>query len=196
MRQPQAEEENADLSGLGRQFESNEAAMRDLTADLTGEQLNWRPDHGRAWSILQCVQHLALSGTSDRGALQPAVDGARGSGPRRRGPIGASAPGRLFRSRLEPPVKAKIAAPKAIVPAERLDKDEVVAGYLRNHDQIRKLLADAGEMDFNRVKFRNPLLPLLRVRAGTGLMIIAAHERRHLWQARQVRELLDQTLRG
>jgi len=49
-------------------------------------------------------------------------------------------------------------------------------------------MASWDELDFNRVRFRNPFVPLLRFTVGTGLMIINAHDRRHLWQAQRVKE--------
>jgi hypothetical protein len=41
-------------------------------------------------------------------------------------------------------------------------------------------------IEFNRVRFKNPFVPLLRFTVGTGLMVINAHDRRHLWQAERV----------
>jgi hypothetical protein len=67
-------------------------------------------------------------------------------------------------------------------------KDNVLLAFARTHDQIRNLVDEVAYLDLNRLKFRNPLLPLLRVRVGTALLIMAAHERRHLWQAQRVRE--------
>lgn len=185
-----AEVTPADLSRLRRHFESNEDAVADLTGGLSATQLNWRAEEGR-WSILQCVEHLALSDAAYVGAMKPAVEQARAQGSRRGGPIEPSAAGKLFLRKLEPPVASAVRAPKSIAPGVELERDVVLAGFLRVHEQIRALLCDAAELNFNRIKFRNPLFPLLRVRAGTGLLIMAAHERRHLWQARQVRNLLE-----
>ncbi len=38
-------------------------------------------------------------------------------------------------------------------------------------------------VDKFRIRFPNPFLPALRFTVGAGFLIIAAHERRHLWQA-------------
>jgi hypothetical protein len=34
------------------------------------------------------------------------------------------------------------------------------------------------------VRFKNPFVPLLRFTIGTGLLVINAHDRRHLWPER------------
>ncbi|MEX2663206.1 MAG: hypothetical protein WD227_14850 [Vicinamibacterales bacterium] len=38
----------------------------------------------------------------------------------------------------------------------------------------------------NRATFQNPFIPVIRMRVSTGLHVVAAHDRRHLWQAEQV----------
>ena len=44
-----------------------------------------------------------------------------------------------------------------------------------------------------RVRFRNPFVRGVRFSLATGLHVIVAHERRHLWQAKRVRDALPQT---
>ncbi len=46
-------------------------------------------------------------------------------------------------------------------------------------------------MDLNRIRFKNPFVHLLSFTVGTGLLIILAHDRRHLWQAEQVGQRLE-----
>jgi hypothetical protein len=45
--------------------------------------------------------------------------------------------------------------------------------------------------DVNRIRFRNPFIPVLRFTVGTGLEILSNHQRRHLLQAERVRESLE-----
>jgi hypothetical protein len=40
----------------------------------------------------------------------------------------------------------------------------------------------------NRIRYRNPFIPLLRFTVGAGLEIIAKHASRHLLQAEGVRQ--------
>jgi hypothetical protein len=48
------------------------------------------------------------------------------------------------------------------------------------------LIRDAAEIDLTRATFQNPFIPIVRMRVATGLAILPAHDRRHLWQAEQV----------
>jgi hypothetical protein len=52
---------------------------------------------------------------------------------------------------------------------------------------LRQVIAAAADVDINRATLPNPFLRIVRLRVSTALMVLAAHDRRHLWQAEQVR---------
>jgi hypothetical protein len=52
----------------------------------------------------------------------------------------------------------------------------------------RDLVRCAGAYDINRIRFRNPFIPLLRFTVGTGLEIVWRHQRRHLLQAERIKQ--------
>ena len=60
--------------------------------------------------------------------------------------------------------------------------------FLRSNDVARNLVRRASPYDVNRIRFRNPFVPLLRFTVGTGLEIISRHQHRHLLQAERVRQ--------
>jgi hypothetical protein len=64
----------------------------------------------------------------------------------------------------------------------------VLERFLRNNAAARQLIVRAGEYDVNRIRFRNPFVPVFRFTVGTGLEIISKHEGRHLLQAERVRQ--------
>ncbi|MDQ1472903.1 MAG: hypothetical protein QOJ99_4383 [Bryobacterales bacterium] len=177
-----------DLNRILTDFTSNETALREVMGGLSEKQLNWEAGAGKSWSILQCVSHLALSNESYTGGIRSVL---RPDAPRGRDPVRPSAPGAIFLKKLEPPVRQKVRAPEKIVPLTSLAKESVLTAFAQTHNQIQNLVQEVAELDLNRLKFRNPLLPLLRVRVGTALLIMAAHERRHLWQAQRVREAVQ-----
>jgi hypothetical protein len=47
----------------------------------------------------------------------------------------------------------------------------------------------ASNYDVNRIRYKNPFIPLLRFTVAAGIEIIAKHEARHLLQAEAVRQL-------
>jgi DinB superfamily len=152
---------------------------------LSLEQLNWQPRHG-AWSIGQCLDHLQIANRVYVPAISEALDGQqRGKSQE----LSVAWPSRWFiRNYIAPnPDGARARAPGKIKPAKQVEPT-VLQAFLRGNEAARALIARASEYDVNRLRFRNPFVPILRFTVGTGLEIIAKHESRHLLQAERVRQ--------
>jgi hypothetical protein len=69
--------------------------------------------------------------------------------------------------------------------------------YLRamEQDDVRTFLTRYADIDLAGVRFVNPFIRGIRFSLATGLHVIAAHDRRHLWQAWNVRRALDDSTR-
>jgi hypothetical protein len=87
---------------------------------------------------------------------------------------------------MEPPVTRRLRAPRTGTPAPMKERQIILDGYRAGHDLTRLVIAEAATIDANRARFKNPFVPLIRFSIATGLFVIAAHDRRHLWQAEQV----------
>ena len=159
-----------------------------LLEPLDDEQFNWAPASG-VWSIAQCFDHLNTANALYMSRLQPAVDDALAAGHMRGGPIASTWFGRRFIASLQPPVRIKMKAPGKIVPAVRKRKAEVWPEFVRQHIHLRSFISErCGQVDLNTARFRNPFVPVIWMRAGTALGVMAAHDRRHLVQAQQIRQ--------
>ena len=159
-----------------------------IAAACTDEQFHWRPRDGQGWSIGECLDHLATINVVYGNAIREGIQNARGRRWTRRGPAVPGFFGALFVKSLEPPVKRRLRAPANTRPGPSRNRDATLAAYHAAHEHIRAMVADAAEIDANRACFVNPFIRVLRVRVSTGLSVIAAHDRRHLWQAEQVRQ--------
>jgi hypothetical protein len=175
-----------DIQGIFDDLEANDRRASDLVHGLSDEQLNWRPD-ARSWSIAQCLDHLNVSNRIYLAPMLAGIEAGRRAGKTRKGPIRSGFLERLFIGNLEPPPKRKLPAPRKLVPAARKQKAEVMKEWRLAQDETRSLLHAAAGLDLNRIRFVNPLIPLIRFTVGTGFLVIAAHERRHLWQAERVK---------
>jgi hypothetical protein len=89
-------------------------------------------------------------------------------------------------------MKAK--APKQIRPEPSPSLAEAYSSFQTSHTAVMEFLTANADLDLQRTTFGNPLVSGIRMRLVTGLLIIAAHERRHLWQARQVLASFQQTV--
>ena len=176
-----------DLQDVLNQIDSADRAADVLVEGLSDTQFHWQPNEGRSWSIGQCLEHIGNINDLYGSAVRSGVDSARSKGWRRTGPIKSSRAGEWFIASQEPPVKRRLRAPSSVLPQSTKSRTDVLAHYHDAHKRIRELIADCADLDVNRAKFTNPFLSLIKVRVGTGLRIIPAHDRRHLWQADQVR---------
>jgi cysteine-rich CPCC protein/DinB family protein len=177
-----------DLKAIVDVLDNADREARQIMDGLSDEQANWRPQ-ATAWSIAQCLDHLTRATTQYAVALQTALDGADARQKPRRDPIrpGGWVSGYFIRS-LEPPPKQKMRAPKKIVPAQRIGRQEVLDAFLHSNDDMKRVVQQGAPLDLNRIRFHNPFFGFLRLTVGSGLLITAAHVRRHLWQAEQVRQ--------
>jgi hypothetical protein len=101
--------------------------------------------------------------------------------------------GRWFiRTYIEPTTqKAPHRAPSKIIPiATQLDFS-ILERFIASNVEIRRVADRARRYDVNAVRFRNPFVPVIRFTVGTGLLIIARHNHRHLLQAERVRRSAD-----
>jgi hypothetical protein len=178
-----------DVSTLLNDLAAAEREASEVVAGLSSAQANWQPNGGRSWSIVQCLSHLARMNRVYAAAMYEAASRAARSGSIAP-PIQIS-PGwfaaRFTRS-MEPPVRTKMKSPRKAVPVQQGDPVEAVAEFVNSHEPVRGVIEAASRLDLNRVRFKNPFVPLLRFTIGTGLLVITAHDRRHLWQAACVKK--------
>ncbi|HEY9127742.1 MAG TPA: DinB family protein [Acidobacteriaceae bacterium] len=176
-----------DIESLQAQLRSASEEAGSLAAGLTDEQAARRPSPD-SWSVSECLDHLAITNRAYLAALTTASDRARAQGRLRRRPALPGWLASVFLRQLEPPVRPgrKIRAPKSIQPRQGLPLAEAHAEFLSSQKLVHAFLEANADLDLAGIRFVNPFVPGVRFSVASGLHIIVAHERRHLWQARQV----------
>jgi hypothetical protein len=177
-----------DLQQLLDEVDAVDRATDALLSEVSDEQFFWQPNEGRSWSIGQCFDHLTVTDAFYGHAVAKAIEAARAQGLTGGGPIESSFFGRQFLKTMEPPVTRRVRAPGKIIPRIHKSRDEIMRAFREGHERMRERIRAAADIDVNRAKFTNPFFPIIRVRVGTGLRIGPAHDRRHLWQAENVRK--------
>jgi hypothetical protein len=168
------------------ELDTADIRAKELVSGLNSELLNLQPEPG-AWSVGQCLEHLCIFNELFVPAISSSLPAAPGS------PVQETIPGWFGRWFLKnyvepaPPIR-HARAPKKIVPAARVEAS-VLDRFLSSNRAVRELVHTAREHDVNRIRFANPLIPVLRFTVGTGLEIVCGHERRHLLQAERASPL-------
>jgi hypothetical protein len=184
-----------DIVTLEDALDAAERDARALVVGLTEQQGAWRADPG-SWSVAECLDHLATANRVYLCAMQPSGERALARGWTRRGPAQPGVIGRWFVRTLEPPAtpRYRMKAPRSIRPRSAPALHDAMRCFLASQDEVRTFLRAYAEIDLAGVHFPNPFVRGLRFSLATGLHVIAAHERRHLWQAWRVREGAERAL--
>ena len=184
---PQVPATSEDLMMYASQLAAIKHDAESLVSGLSNDQLNWQPSP-TSWSIAQCLDHLVLSADGFLHEQRRAIEHGRirsmvSDGPYRHGWLGTKLLGGI-----EPPVTRKFRAPKGAVPASNYDRDELLAEFLKRQERFGDAIRAARGLDLGRISVRIPGIPLVKTSLGQSFTFALAHERRHLWQARRVRE--------
>ncbi|HEY8551276.1 MAG TPA: DinB family protein [Vicinamibacterales bacterium] len=177
----------ADIVALESAFEATERDARRLIDGLSETLGTWRP-HAGSWSVAECLDHLATSNIVYLRALEPPAERALAAGRLRRGPAVPGFFGSWFVRWFEPPVRSKAEAPEKIRPRESPSLHDAADRFLASQDEIRAFTRRYHRIDLAGTTFPNPFIRGVRFSLATGLHVLAAHARRHLWQAWRVRE--------
>ena len=161
---------------------------RDATAlagSLTDAQANWQPEGGRRWSVTQNLHHLAKTNEVYTGSLREGLARAAAADASRQDL--SAVPGwfgRWFIRMMEPPPRFRVRTRRVVQPPSTGSVRDALGAFLASHGSVREFVREAAQRDL-RATFTSPFGPV-RFSLATGLLALAAHDRRHLWQARQV----------
>jgi hypothetical protein len=157
-----------------------------LVDGLNPTQMNWSPGQGQ-WSIASVFEHLNATGRLYLPVLEGAAAKARQEGRIGEGPFVYGFLARWFLRMTLPPVKRRFSAPAAFRPAAGKDPLAIVAEWREMNRRMHEAMVGASGVDLAAVKVTSPASKLLRLSLGMAYWILTAHEKRHLWQARNVR---------
>jgi hypothetical protein len=174
-----------DLEGCLVQAEASAAWFHRQVLPLSLDQLRWRSDPTR-WSIGECLDHLNVT----LAAYLPKIEDAIVLGWREGMTQGFRhhLPAEIDTLRLiEPPVRVRFPAPPEIQPVAAVDPDRLVDAFHRTRDRYAAAVRRSFGLDLPRILIAEPICPWIHTLGGT-LALMAAHDRRHIWQAEQVIE--------
>jgi hypothetical protein len=167
---------------LKQQFDDNVARARALSVALDDVRFTRQPEPGR-WSAATCLDHLNVTNESYVRKIRRAL--AASEKRKGRDHVGPGLLGGLFLRMMEPPVKRRLPAPKPFTPGDTRDRVAILQRFEQVHKDLKRLIDEAAEYDWSRVKMSSPASKLIRFNLAAALAIIAAHDRRHLWQAEE-----------
>ena len=175
-------------------------ATRDVTAQLTTElndatqrarKLVERTDgrvftvrpNPQSWSAAECLSHLTLTGKAFVPVIQEAISKAKKGGPKPKRSPHVDVLGNVLRWLMEPPARTRFKTSAPFVPRAARPKFEAWAEFASLQSQLMYEALEANEVEFRALRVVSIFDRRIRYTLYSAFRIIAAHERRHLWQA-------------
>ncbi len=173
------------LEGLLWELDALDAEAQRLAGEHSAAVLATRPAQG-GWSVAECWAHVAKTVEAYLPKLDQATSTGRAAGLTGEGPYSYGLVGRFFLWILEPPVRVRVPAPAILHPGPGPDPGAALAEYLKQHQALRDRIRAAEGLDLGKVRVTSPASDKLKFPLGVGFGAMAAHGRRHAWQAQQV----------
>lgn len=157
---------------------------RKLGHDFSPRELNEPPFAG-AWSAADNLMHLTLASQAFVPRMAKTLGKLANAGRRTDRPSRADWVGRLYAWALEPPARFKAKAPRPFVPPPGTSAGDALPAFLAEQERVLGLVEQSTGLDLEARKVPSPISRHLRYNVYSAFRILAAHERRHLWQARR-----------
>jgi hypothetical protein len=176
-----------ELDEYRSQFQSVAEQAKVLTSGLTEAQFNWRPSP-QLWSIEECLGHLIMVGQPQVKLIESAIHNAKSKGINSKGPFRYGFLERAILRNTQPPVRRKFKSPRRFLAVHGQPVTAILPTFLHLQSQFIRAVEQSEGLHLVRIKVPTPITRLLKMSLGIMLAQQAAHERRHLEQARAVRE--------
>jgi DinB family protein len=177
---------NAETQSMLDQLAAIKQEGASVAAGLTEAQFNWRPGPGR-WSIGQNLNHLNVGDLMVLPAFDRAIAEGRASGKTSPGPFRYGWFSRFMIREMEPPPKRRMKTPMKGSAGDHHRAADVVPEFARVRDELARRVRESDGLDLGGIRTISPVNRLIRLPLGAYFAFILAHDRRHLWQAGQVR---------
>lgn len=181
MASPQARVElTPRLADLRQQFEACSEKARQMFTENPATVLKQRPLSG-GWCAAECIVHLTLTTANYEGIFQEGFSRAvPGSEPYKK-----AFKGRLLAWIQEPPYRHGVKTRPSCEPVNVGSTEQVLAEFLGSQNGMFARLERAHGLAIGKVKVASPFKQSVTYNLYSLFCIMAAHQRRHLWQAEQ-----------
>jgi hypothetical protein len=169
------------LAQLAAELRAATDRARALAKGLDEEGFARRPTPDR-WSPAECLAHLNLTTR----AFLPLIDDALARGRAGRQPTSRyrrDLVGFLLGQSLEPPPRFRMPTTAPFIPSGLKPRDAVIGEFVVLQEELVHRVEQASGLDLNRLRLASAFNPRLKYNLFSCFHVLAAHERRHLWQA-------------
>jgi hypothetical protein len=160
-----------------------------LVARLDDETLMRRPSPAK-WSVAENVEHLSATAATFGRRIRRRLDTATVATTTSHVSERPTLVGRIWWRLVEPPVRLRLKVPAAALqPGAIESRALLMSRFDETHATLIALLEESDAYDRMRVRIPTPFAKRLTVTLFDAFEVLAAHGRRHLWQAERLEKL-------
>jgi DinB family protein len=175
------------LASLLEQFQCTTRAAKKLVLGRSASELTMRlvPE---SWSTAECLDHLART----TGSFLPAISTAVATAPKltTKRPLRTGTMASLLIRNLEPPYRLRYKVIPQLAPQET-DFEAAWSAFDESQSRLSETLCSAAGLAIDKVNVPCPVCAHITYNAYGAFRMLAAHQRRHLWQVQQILTALD-----
>jgi hypothetical protein len=164
-----------------------EADIQRLASDLTEAQFH-APSLTGGWSVAYCIEHLILTGHAFLLKWEQALKDAAARQLYGTGPFPYRWWYRIILGALQPPYTIKTKTTWPLTPCSRQSIDGTLRHFSTMHRALTRSIGLSVGVDAGRARVQSPFVSWIWYPLGFSFDLALTHERRHVWQAWQVRQ--------
>jgi len=170
------------VSRLKAEFLAASEKAAALVRSSRADRLTARPAPDR-WSAVECLIHLNLTSKQYVPLIHSAIQQARQEGKTSPGPFRLDWKGRMLAWFLEPPYRMRGKTSPRAIPDRPRPPEPVLEEFTALNRQLMELLEDSSSVAMSNIRVTSPFNAKVTYNLYSTFHVVAAHERRHLWQA-------------
>ncbi|MBZ5610287.1 MAG: DinB family protein [Acidobacteriia bacterium] len=172
------------LDTIARELQEATAHAHEIGQRLSGADLVKRPGPKR-WSPAECIEYLNLTARAYLPLIEPGIRELRERKQFSSSPYRMERKARFLAWLLEPPVHFRMPTSAPFQPVNLPDPARVIPDFAGLQDKLLEQLRLAGGLALDQYQIASPFAKNVRYNLYSAFVLIAVHERRHLWQADQ-----------
>lgn len=152
-----------------------------LAARLDDAALMRRPAPA-SWSVAENLEHLSATAATFGRRIRRHLEASAIAQTGRQETL--SIVGRMYRRLVEPPARLRLKVPAAaLLPGEIVSREALLARFSETHATLIALIEESDAYDRMRIRIPTPFAKRITITLYDSFAVLAAHARRHIWQA-------------
>jgi len=173
------------LAEAVREIEQVTAAVKRDFGAFSAQQLNWKPAPDR-WSVCECLEHLIQTNGWYFGIVEPILARQYSKPFLGRIPGYPGMLGKMLINAVSPHEMRKTETMRVFEPARSTVDIDEIARFTEHQSKLVELIRKSERLDLKKTIIASPATSMIVYSLLDAWRLIAAHEMRHLGQARNV----------